>query len=245
MVGLLLAVSLPLVAMIGAFIISPQIVLRRLLMKRYWMLVVAIMLFFLISFLIVDQLQIPILTDPHFLMQNAGIGAALLGVALLIADVFLPVPSSIIMLLNGALFGILPGALLSLTGTMGADWLGFYLGRASARWLNRLVPPEQVAQANALLEKWGLIAVIVTRPVPILAETLTIVAGTSRMSWLEITLASLAGSLPMVILYAIVGATAATWDGALLSFGLVIVIAAVVWLLRAWLYKRIRHFQEG
>ena len=214
-------------------------------MKRYWMIIVAIMLFFLISFLIVDQLQIPILTDPHFLMQNTGIGAALLGIALLIADVFLPVPSSIIMLLNGGLFGFLPGALLSLIGTMGADWLGFYLGRAGKHWLNRLVPPNQIDQANALLEKWGLIAVIVTRPVPILAETLTIVAGTSKMSWLEVTLASLAGSLPMVILYAFIGATAATWDGALISFGLVIVIAVVVWLLRGWLYQKIRYFQEG
>jgi uncharacterized membrane protein YdjX (TVP38/TMEM64 family) len=214
-------------------------------MKRYWALVIAIVLFFLISFIVVDQLQIPILTDPHYLMQNAGIGAALLGIALLIADVFLPVPSSIIMLLNGALFGILPGALLSLIGAMGADWLGFYLGRAGTAWLNRLVPADQVAQANALLEKWGLIAVIVTRPVPMLAETLTIVAGTSKMSWLEVTLASLAGSLPMVILYAIVGATAATFDGALISFGLVIVIAVIIWFFRNWLYKRIRRFQEG
>lgn len=213
-------------------------------MKQYWTAVIGLMLFFLLSFFIVEQLEIPILTDPHSLMQNAGPGTALLGIALLVADVLIPVPSALIMLLNGALFGIIPGALLSLVGAMGATWFGFYLGRAGTPWLNRLVPTEQVAQANVLLQKWGLVAVIITRPVPLLAETLAVVAGTSPMTWTELTLASLAGSLPMALVYAITGATAVTFNGALLSFILVILIATAVWLGRDWLYKNIRQLQE-
>jgi uncharacterized membrane protein YdjX (TVP38/TMEM64 family) len=201
-------------------------------MKQYWLVIVAILGFFLCSFILIEQLQIPFLTNPDRLMQDATSGVAILSVSLLIADVFIPVPSSVVMILNGALFGIFPGGVLSLFGTLGAAWLGFYLGRLGTPWMKRWVSEEQLAQANALLETWGLIAIIVTRPVPILAETMTIAAGASRLTWRQITAATVAGSLPMVVLYAIAGATAATFNEALISFGLVLVIAAGVWLMR-------------
>lgn len=212
-------------------------------MRQYWLVIVAILAFFLCSFLLVEQLQIPLLTDPHRLMQDATVGVAIFSVSLLVADVLIPVPSSVVMILNGALFGIFTGSVLSLVGALGAAWLGFYLGRLGNPWIKRWVPDEQLAQANALLEKWGLIAIIVTRPVPLLAETMMVAAGASRLTWRQITAATIAGSLPMVVLYAIAGATAATFNEALLSFGLVLVIAAGVWLMRRWLQKRIRQYQ--
>ena len=212
-------------------------------MKRYWLIIVAILGFFLFSFILVEQLQIPFLTNPDRLLQDATSGVAILSVSLLIADVFIPVPSSLVMVLNGALFGVLPGSALSLFGTLGAAWLGFYLGRLGSPWMKRWVSEEQLAQANTLLEKWGIIAIIVTRPVPILAETTVIAAGASRLTWRQITAATVAGSLPMVVLYAIAGATAATFNEALISFGLVLVIAAGVWLMRRWLQKRIQQYQ--
>src|SRR5437016_13387927 len=62
-------------------------------MKRYLLIMVAMMAFFLILFFIVEALGVPLLTDPTPWMRHGGILAAVLGVGLLIADVLLPVPS--------------------------------------------------------------------------------------------------------------------------------------------------------
>jgi uncharacterized membrane protein YdjX (TVP38/TMEM64 family) len=206
-------------------------------MKQYWTAVSCIVLLFLISFLVVEQLQIPLLTDLHTLMPAANATAAVAGILLLMADVLIPVPSTLVMLLNGGLFGILPGAFFSLVGSLGAAWIGFSLGRLGSPWFLRFIPADQMSRANHLLKKWGLIAIIITRPVPLLAETMAVVAGASALPWNQLTLAAFLGSLPTVILYAAVGATAVTLNSSLFSFVLVILIAALFWYFRESLHK--------
>ena len=100
------------------------------------------------------------------------------------------------MIANGALFGVTLGTLLSLVGTLGAGLFGFSLGRRGGPLLNRLVPAEEQARANDLLKRWGDLAVVATRPVPILAETVAILAGASPMTWGRMMLATAAGALP-------------------------------------------------
>jgi len=199
-------------------------------MKKYLIIVGCLLLFFLLTFLLVEQLNIPILTDPSYLMETKGISSAVASVALLTVDVFLPAPSSLIMIANGALFGIVLGSLLSLVGSLSAGLIGFFIGRRGGSLLERLLSQSQRLQANRILEKWGLLAIIVTRPVPLLAETTVIMAGTSEISWLGMALATLAGSLPAALLYALTGATAASFDNSLLMFGLVLLIAGGFWL---------------
>jgi uncharacterized membrane protein YdjX (TVP38/TMEM64 family) len=70
----------------------------------------------------------------------------------------------------------------------------------------------------------------VTRPVPILAETLAILAGTSPMRWRRMIAATFAGSLPAALIYALAGATARSLDNVALVFGLVLAVAGVFWL---------------
>jgi uncharacterized membrane protein YdjX (TVP38/TMEM64 family) len=208
-------------------------------MKKYWTFIGLLLLFFLILFLSVEQLNISIFTDPRYLMQARSVGAASVGITLLIADVFLPVPSSLIMIANGAVFGVILGTLLSLLGSLGAGLLGFFIGKRGGSLLARLVPPEERLQADRLLEKWGNLAIIVTRPVPLLAETTAIVAGTSTMGWKNMVLATILGSLPAAFLYAFTGATAANFDNVWLTFGVVLLIAGVFWALSDRLHKTI------
>src|SRR5678815_825922 len=148
-------------------------------MKRYLLTVVVLIACFTILFVIVEALGVPLLSDPTPWMRHGGVVAACIGVGLLIADVVLPVPSSIVMVAHGALFGVLWGTMLSLVGSVGAAVFGFAIGR-----------------------RGGTLAIIVTRPVPLLAETVAIMAGASSMSWRAIILASIAGSLPPALLYA-------------------------------------------
>lgn len=152
------------------------------------------------------------------------------GVGLLIADVLLPVPSSLIMIAHGALFGVVYGTLLSLLGGAGATLVGFALGRRGGLLLARIVSQEERTRADRLLRRWGALAIVVTRPIPVLAETTAILAGTSSMNWSRALLAGVAGSLPGALLYALTGALATSFASGVLVFGLVLVIAAVFWL---------------
>lgn len=189
------------------------------------------MAFFLLLFFAVEALGVQLLTDPTPWMRHGGVLAAALGVSLLIADVLLPVPSSLVMVAHGALFGVLIGTLLSLLGSVGAALFGFAIGRRGGRLLERIVTPEERARADRMLARWGAVAVVVTRPIPILAETVAIMTGTSSVGWLRMALASFAGSLPPALLYALTGAAYANFQSVVLMFAATLLIAGSFWLI--------------
>ncbi len=122
------------------------------------------------------------------------------------------------MVAHGALFGVLIGTLLSLLGSTGATLFGFWIGRRGGKLLERLVPPAERERADRLLERWGMLAIVVTRPIPLLAETVAIMAGASPLTWGRTALAALAGSLPPALLYALTGATAGRFQNTALMF---------------------------
>lgn len=200
-------------------------------MKRYLVIMGGMVAFFLLLFLVVEAMGVPLLTDPTPWLGRGGLVAAVVGVGLLVADVLLPVPSSVVMVAHGALFGITGGTLLSLTGSMGAALCGFAIGRRGGKLLERLVSPSERERADGLLRRWGMLAVIVTRPVPLLAETIAIIAGTSSLGWTRIALATLIGSLPSALLYALAGASVARLQNTLLVFCFVILSAGVCWMI--------------
>ncbi len=183
----------------------------------------------LLIFAVVEGLGIPILTDPSPWMQHGGPLAAAVGVGLLVVDVLLPVPSSLVMVAHGSLFGVWAGTLLSLVGGLGSALTGFALGRRGGPWLNRHVSPEQQGQADRLISRWGPLAVIVTRPIPVLAESVAILAGASGMGWLPMLLSAAAGLLPTAFLYALAGSAAGSFGSTVLVFGLTLGMAGLFW----------------
>jgi len=189
------------------------------------------MAFFMLLFFVVEALGVQLLTDPTPWMRHGGVLAAVLGVSLLIADVLLPVPSSLVMVAHGALFGVLIGTLLSLLGSVGAALFGFAIGRRGGRLLERIVTPAERARADKMLARWGTLAVVVTRPVPILAETVAIMTGTSSIGWARMALASFAGSLPPALLYALTGAAYANFQSLVLMFAATLLVAGSFWLI--------------
>lgn len=200
-------------------------------MKRYLLIVVALMASFLLLFLAVESAGVPLLTDPTPSMRHGGVLAAALGVGLLVADVLLPVPSSLVMVAHGAIFGVVSGTLLSVLGSMGAALFGFAIGRRGDKLIERLVRPDERAYANKMLARWGALAVVVTRSVPLLAETVAIITGASPLGWGRMTLASFAGSLPPALLYALTGAAYANFQSATLMFGAVLLVAGSFFLI--------------
>lgn len=203
-------------------------------MKRYLMIMGGILTFFLSLFFLVEALGVPLLVDPIPWLHHGGVWAAILGVGLLVADVLLPVPSSLVMVAHGAAFDVLKGTLLSLAGSTGAAMCGFWLGRRGGRLLERCVPTEERARADYLLDRWGTLAIIVTRPVPLLAEMVAIIAGASRMGWGRTAAAAAAGALPLALLYALMGASIAHFASTALMFVLVLLVAGLFWMVSQW-----------
>lgn len=204
-------------------------------MRRYWVLVASM----LAPFLVVEALGVPLVTDPSPWLERGGAFAAMVGVGLLVVDVALPVPSSLVMVAHGALFGVVVGTLISVLGSTGAALVGFAVGRRGGPLLFRLVGCRERARSDALSRRWGTLAIIVTRPVPLLAETTAVMAGASPLGWGRVALAALAGSLPGALLYALTGAVAASFGGAALVFGLVLVVAGLSWLVGRRLRPRL------
>jgi uncharacterized membrane protein YdjX (TVP38/TMEM64 family) len=140
-------------------------------------------------------------------LDAPGVGSATVITALLVLDVFLPVPSSVVMVLSGAVFGVTGGALIALLGSVLGQWVGFemvrHFGRRAA---SRVVADEELRDVNRFFQRYGPVAVIVTRPLPIVMETMSLVAGLSAMSRPVFLGAALAGTAPIVFVYAYAGA---------------------------------------
>lgn len=181
-------------------------------------------------FLAATAWGISILEDPTPLLRGARPAAATIGVLLLIADVFLPIPSTLVMVAHGALFGVAGGTALSLIGSTAAALTGFAVGRAGNTAVRRIVTPEEHERAGALLRRWGVLAIAVTRPVPILAETMAILAGSSPLTWRQTAVAAAAGSIVPSIAYAWAGAHASDIASQTLIFAGLMAVTVVLWL---------------
>lgn len=200
-------------------------------MLRWWSLAVAIAVVLLVMFGIASASGVAWLEDPTPLLRGGRIAAAVIGVLLLVADVFLPVPSSLVMVVHGTLFGATTGTLLSLVGSTAAAMTGFAIGRAGNGAIRRFVTPVEHERAGAMLRRWGVLAIAVSRPVPILAETIAILAGSSPLTWRQVALSAAAGSLVPSLVYAWAGAHATGIVNHAAIFAGVIAVSGVLWLL--------------
>lgn len=213
---------------------APKSPIQFLKLRRYWITLLGISFFFLLLFGVAEIYKVPLLTDPSEWLNTKGVLPATLGVLLLVADIWLPVPSSIIMTANGALFGVLIGTVLSIIGSLGASLVGFGMGRAGSNMLRRLVTTTEYERSELLMKRWGITAILITRPVPILAETVAILAGASSLGWTRFTIASTLGIFPAAFLYALAGAKASDVKTGILIFPIVLLLTSILW----WIGRR-------
>lgn len=180
---------------------------RRLVGGGTW--VVAVAALMLGAFLVAESADVPLLTADAWRRDGLTGVAVLVGAVLLLADVVLPVPSSLVMISLGASLGVPLAAVLSWSASTAAALVGFWLGRRMSR---RARPSPRLARA---LDRWGLLLIVVTRPVPILAETTAITAGmVGTVGWRRTALGSLIGTLPPAVAYSAAGAWAMDAAGA-------------------------------
>lgn len=200
-------------------------------MSRFALLTLSLMLFFLAGFLVATALNIPIFTGTEWMEDHARESAVLILNGLLIGDVVLPIPSSLLMVANGALLGLVGGAIATVVSTVLGGALAFWLGRRGAPWLMSRISPRERAMAERFFARWGGMTVLMSRPVPIIAETVGVLAGTTNMGWTRYLFSVFLGNLPPAVLYAFAGASAKNASYSIAIFVILVGFAVGWWLL--------------
>jgi uncharacterized membrane protein YdjX (TVP38/TMEM64 family) len=139
-------------------------------------------------------------------LRAYGPWAWLVGIALIVSDLVLPVPSTAVIAGLGMLYGPIVGGLIGGIGSMLAGLVAY----AGGRWLGR--PALRLFVGDADLEKLsrffarhGLWAIALSRWMPLLPEALCCLAGTARMRPTHFLAALAVGSLAMGFAFGFLG----------------------------------------
>jgi uncharacterized membrane protein YdjX (TVP38/TMEM64 family) len=162
--------------------------------------------------------------------DDRAVTFALAGAGLLAVDALVPIPSSIVGTMLGARLGFVAGFLAAFGGMM----TGQVLAYAASRWAFRR--HEQPLPAAPTL-----VAVFLSRPVPVLAEAIAFAAGAAHVSWPQFLLACAAGNFVYAGALALNGA--ALVPEALLGPGLVLpmLLPAAAWLIWRAIHRNSAH----
>lgn len=160
---------------------------------------------------------------------------ALTGGGLLTLDVVLPIPSSVIIALLGGRLGLWEGWLCAWLGLTAGNLVGYGLGRL---WPRKAVPDVPEPPALVLL--------VLSRPVPVLAEAMAIAAGATRTRAVPVITACATGNAIYAGVLAADGAAllASDWAGPGLVLPLLVPVAG--WVIWRWSQARdiVRHSGE-
>jgi uncharacterized membrane protein YdjX (TVP38/TMEM64 family) len=130
------------------------------------------------------------------------------GIALIWADVVLPVPQTVVIAALGIIYGTGLGGLLGSVGLITGGLLGYVLMLTSARRLvKRFVGPQSLNTIEGLLERGGAWAIVLSRSLPYsIPEGIVFLAGLSGMPVRKFTAALAVGSVPTAFAFAAIGA---------------------------------------
>ncbi len=167
-------------------------------------------------------------------MSGYGAGAGLAGVGRLVADLLLPIPSTLVMSALGLAYGTWLGGLYAAAGTMLAGLVAYALSRWLGRPLAlRLAGAEGLRAGEGLFARGGAWLVAGSRCLPILPEAVACLAGLHGMPFRTFLCALGCGSVPTGFLFAGIGALGQAepaW-----ALGLSVVVPVALWLAaRRW-----------
>ncbi|HEY6080386.1 MAG TPA: VTT domain-containing protein, partial [Polyangiaceae bacterium] len=146
--------------------------------------------------------------------------AALSGlvIALLSADVLLPIPSSFVAAGAVSLLGAVQGGASVFLGMTLAAWLGYALGLWGGQPLaTRMAGERELSRAGSLMERHGSWLLLLCRGVPVLAEASTLLAGATRLPRLRFALVTALGNAGLSLAYALIGVLRLAGTPALLA----------------------------
>lgn len=130
-------------------------------------------------------------------------------ILLLTSDIFLPIPSSLISTFSGYFFGLGIGTSISTLGMSLSCILAYITGYYSPRFLpNVILQKKDIDTIQALYKKYGILALFITRPIPVLAEIAVFHYGLSKLSIKKFLITCFISNLFISLIYAYAGQTA-------------------------------------
>jgi uncharacterized membrane protein YdjX (TVP38/TMEM64 family) len=158
-------------------------------------------------------------------------------IVLLMGDILLPLPATLIMSALGYIYGTLAGGLISIVGSFLAGsagyWLCYLMGEKAAI---RLLGQKDYVRGKKLSDKLGGWVVALSRWLPVFPEVIACMAGLTRMPPRNFHLALLCGSLPLGFMYAFVGA--AGIEQPVLAIVLSACLPPLIWWLVRTIFKK-------
>lgn len=159
--------------------------------------------------------------------------AWVVGILLLVADLLLPVPGTVVMSALGAVYGVFLGGVFSAVGSFSAGVCGYWMGRffqeeTARKWLGE----KDFESGRRLFGKGGGWVVAMSRALPILPEVVSCMAGLLRMGFGRFCLALACGAVPMGFLFAWIGAVGRDVPGWGIGFSLGVPV--LLWAVSRW-----------
>jgi uncharacterized membrane protein YdjX (TVP38/TMEM64 family) len=146
--------------------------------------------------------------DAVLVLRRHASWAWALGIALIWADLVLPIPQTAVIAALGIVYGTLLGGALGSLGLITGGLLGYGLMLTCARrFAQRFAGPRSLDKMERLFDRGGAWAIILTRSLPYsVPEAMVFLAGLAGMPIRRFTVALAIGSVPTAFAFAAIGA---------------------------------------
>jgi uncharacterized membrane protein YdjX (TVP38/TMEM64 family) len=161
-------------------------------------------------------------------LNSYGQWAWAIAIALLVGDLFLPLPATLIMSALGYIYGPLVGGLISASGSFASGVLAYWLCRMLGEHAAiRVLGKKEYERGNKIAARIGGWVVALSRWLPVFPEVIACMAGLTRMPSRNFHWALACGSLPLGFTYAIIGNSGI--ENPALAIGLSACLPPVIW----------------
>jgi uncharacterized membrane protein YdjX (TVP38/TMEM64 family) len=146
--------------------------------------------------------------DTLLSLRGYGGWAWAVGIALIWADLVLPIPQAAVIAALGIIYGTPLGGVLGSLGLITSGLLGYLLMLTSAgRFVRRFVGPRSMDRMQSLFDRGGAWAIVLTRSLPYsVPEAMVFLAGLAGMPLRKFITALAIGSVPTGFAFAAIGA---------------------------------------
>lgn len=168
-------------------------------------------------------------------------------VGLLAVDIAIPIPSSAVSTYGGTILGLGAATL--------ASWLGMMVGSLSgfvvAKWCGptlarRFASPDDWHSMHQFVERYSLWAIVLTRPLPILAEATILLCGVLKLPWRQLLLPLTLSNLLIALSYSAIGAWAVEHDATVyVIIGSMFFPLLMTWLIRYFVKSAAKKLRQA
>ena len=170
-------------------------------------------------------------------LQEFGSWAWLGGIGLLVSDIFLPVPGTLVMSALGYVYGSVMGGFFATLGSFISGALAYWICRSfGQKGAIRILGQSGFEKGHATFNRVGAWMVVLSRWLPVFPEVISCMAGLNQMSPIKFHLALLSSAVPMGFIYAAIGQ--AGLENPTLALVLSAGLPPLIWIIINPIFKR-------